>query len=163
MAAAKFCGFYCQAMLFSSAAIFDETCLVSAKAMTEVMVSGFVRSAIRERCADVAVRSEMANCWVSESRDMVELATVIGQCSAEARIAHLLLHLTSRIAARSVIREHSYSIPIRQQHIADAVGLTSVHVSRIFGLFRNRGILTMSDGILKVMDMPELERLSSLK
>ncbi len=148
----------------SSTAIFEESGLFSVKALTEVMVSSFMRSTICERCAVRAgVRFAIAHCCVYESRDVAELATVLGQCSAEARIAHLLLRLMSRIAARSVIREHSYPLPLRQQHIADAVGLTPVHVSRVLGLFRDRGILTMSDGILKVLDMPELERLRSLK
>jgi len=68
-----------------------------------------------------------------------------------------------RIAARNVIREQRYPFPLRQQHIADAVGLTSVHVSRIFGLFRDRRIVTLSEGVLQVFNLPELERIGSLQ
>jgi CRP/FNR family transcriptional regulator len=68
-----------------------------------------------------------------------------------------------RIAARNVIREQRYPFPLRQQHIADAVGLTSVHVSRIFSLFRDRRIVTLSDGVLQVFNLPELERIGSLQ
>ena len=88
--------------------------------------------------------------------------TALGQYSAEERIAYLLLHLMRRIAARSVIREQRYPFPLRQQHIADAVGLTPVHVSRVLSLFRERGIFVLSDGALQVGNLTELERIGSL-
>ncbi|MFX5237466.1 helix-turn-helix domain-containing protein, partial [Acinetobacter baumannii] len=78
------------------------------------------------------------------------------------RIAHLLLHLMRRIATRSVIREQRYPFPLRQQHIADAVGLTPVHVSRVFSLFRERGIVELSEGALQVFNLTELERIGLL-
>ena len=150
--------------ILSPATIFEKRYLYSAKALTEVMVSEFPRAEVRERCASRPdVQSAIANCSVAEIRDATELATMLGQCSAEERIVHLLLRLMPRIAARNVIREHRYPFPLRQQHIADAVGLTPVHVSRVFGLLRERGIMSISEGVLRVFNMPELERLGSLK
>jgi CRP-like cAMP-binding protein len=67
-----------------------------------------------------------------------------------------------RIAARSVTREQRYPFPLRQQHIADAVGLTAVHVSRVLSLIRERGLVELSDGVLKVFNLPELQRIGSL-
>jgi CRP-like cAMP-binding protein len=96
----------------------------------------------------------------AESSDQV--ITTLGQFSAEERIAFLLLHLMQRIATRNVIREQQYPFPLRQQHIADAVGLTAVHVSRILGTFRDRGIVELSNGVLKVADLAELEHLGGL-
>jgi len=61
-----------------------------------------------------------------------------------------------------VIREQRYPFPLRQQHIADAVGLTPVHVSRVLSLFRERGLVVLSDGVLQVFNLPELERIGSL-
>ncbi|MCP4618801.1 MAG: Crp/Fnr family transcriptional regulator [Bradyrhizobium sp.] len=148
----------------SPATIFEGNYLFSAKALTEVVVSGFVRSEVRGRCATrQGVQAVLATCSIAETRDAAELATVLGRCSAEERIAYLLLRLIKRIAAGNVIRDESYPVPLRQQHIADAVGLTTVHVSRVFGLFRKRGILTMSDGILRVTDRRRLEQLGSLR
>ena len=147
--------------ILSPATIFDKKYLYSAKALTEVMLSEFPRAEVRQRCASLPeAQSAIANCSVDEVRDAVELATMLGQCSAEERIAHLLLRLIPRIAARNVIREHRYPFPPRQQHIADAVGLTPVHVSRVFSLFRERGIMSISEGVLRVFDMSELERLA---
>jgi CRP-like cAMP-binding protein len=147
--------------ILSPATIFDKKYLYSAKALTEVMLSEFPRAQVRQRCASrPEAQSAIANCSVDEVRDAIELATTLGQCSAEERIAHLLLRLMPRIAARNVIREHRYPFPLRQQHVADAVGLTPVHVSRVFSLLRERGIMSISEGVLRVFDMSELERLA---
>ena len=108
------------------------------------------------------IASAIANSCIADNRYTTELLTSLGQRSAEERIAHLLLTLLPRIAARNVIREQRYPFPLRQQHIADAVGLTSVYVSRIFGLFRERRILVLSEGVLQVFNLPELERIGLL-
>jgi CRP/FNR family transcriptional regulator len=150
--------------LFSSIAIFEGTFQFSVKALTEVQLSGFARSEINTKClSNPGVQSAIASSCIADHRDATELLTSLGQRSAEERIAHLLLHLMPRIAARNVIREQRYPFPLRQQHIADAVGLTSVHVSRIFSLFRDRRIVTLSDGVLQVFNLPELERIGSLQ
>ena len=149
--------------LFSPVAIFEKTLHFSVKALTDVQVSGFARSEIRARCAaDPNVRSAIANSCVDDTHAASELLTALGQRSAEQRIAHLLLHLMPRIAAVNVIREQRYPFPLRQQHIADAVGLTPVHVSRVLRLFRDRRLVVLSEGVLTVFNLPELEKIGSL-
>ncbi len=149
--------------IFSAIAVFEETFHFSIKALTDVQLSGFARTEIRAKCAvSPDVRSAVADSCISDNRYTTELLTSLGQRSAEERIAHLLLSLLPRIAARNVIREQRYPFPLRQQHIADTVGLTSVHVSRILGLFRERRILTLSEGVLQVFNLPELERIGLL-
>jgi len=150
--------------LFSSIAVFEKTFHFSVKALTEVQVNAFARSEIRAKCAaDPDVQSAIANSCIADAHDATELVTALGQRSAEERIAYLLLHLMPRVAAVNVIREQRYPFPLRQQHIADAVGLTPVHVSRVLSLFRDRRLLDLSDGVLKVFNLPELERIGSLK
>ena len=150
--------------IFSSVSVFERTFHFSVKALTEVQLSGFARTEIRSRCAASAdVQSAIASSCMADNHHTTELLTALGQRSAEERIAHLLLNLLPRIAARNVIREQRYPFPLRQQHIADAVGLTSVHVSRVLSLFRDRRVLELSEGVLKVLNPPELERIGALK
>ena len=150
--------------LFSAVGAFEKSFHFSVKALTGIQVSGFARSEIRARfAAGAGVQTAIADACITDSHDTTELLTALGQRSAEERIAHLLLHLMQRISARNVIREHRYPLPLRQQHIADAVGLTPVHVSRVFSVFRDRYILALSEGYLKVFDLPELERIGSLR
>ena len=149
---------------FSYVTIFEKAFHYSVKALTEVQVSGLARSEIRARCAaDPGVQTAIADSCVADTHDAAELLTALGQLSAEERIANLLLHLMPRIAARNVVREQHYPFPLRQQHIADAVGLTAVHVSRVLSLFRDRRLVALSEGVLTVFNLPELERIGSLK
>jgi CRP-like cAMP-binding protein len=150
--------------LFSSLSIFEEASHFSVRALTDVQISSFARPEIRNRyLADPAVQSTIGQSCVADACDATEFLAVLGQCSAEQRIAYLLLHLIRRIAARHVIREQRYPFPLRQLHIADAVGLTSVHVSRVLRLLRERRIVLLSEGVLEVIDLPALEKIGSLK
>ena len=75
-------------------------------------------------------------------------------------IAFLILSLARRIRARSVVREERYLFPLLQQHIADALGLTPVHVSHVMSSFRARRWMRLCDGTLEITNHSELERLA---
>lgn len=92
-----------------------------------------------------------------------EFLLAIGRLSAEERIAFLLVHLIGRLSSTSAPSERHYPIPLRQQHIADALGLTPVHVSRVLGRFRELNICRLASGVLEVLDMTRLQRIGSLK
>ncbi len=149
--------------LFSTSSVFKERFHFSVKALTAIQVSGMRRTEVQSRlAANPAVVVALAKSCCSETEASDKMMAALGQYSAEERIAYLFLHLMKRIAARNVIRDHRYPLPLRQQHIADAVGLTSVHVSRILGAFRDRGIADLSNGVLEVFNLRELEELGSL-
>jgi CRP-like cAMP-binding protein len=61
--------------------------------------------------------------------------------------------LTRRVAGRNVISDYNYPLPLRQLHISDALGFTSVHVSRVMGIFRDRIIVDLSNGVPNVFDL----------
>jgi cAMP-binding proteins - catabolite gene activator and regulatory subunit of cAMP-dependent protein kinases len=149
--------------LFSATSVFEQRFHFSVNALTEIQVSGMRRAEVQARLAiNPGILTALANSCATETQAADELLTALGRRSAEERIAYLFLHLTERIAARSVIREQRYPFPLRQQHIADAVGLTAVHVSRVLSLFRDRGLVELSDGVLQVFNLPELQRIGSL-
>ncbi|MBI5260806.1 MAG: Crp/Fnr family transcriptional regulator [Bradyrhizobium sp.] len=156
-------GFLLPGDLFSVASVFEERFHFSVKALTDVQISTMRRTEVQSRlAADPTIVMALAETCSSEARCGDEMIAALGQYSAEERIAFLLLNLTERIAARNVIREQQYPFPLRQQHVADAVGLTAVHVSRVLGVFRDRRVVEMSNGVLKVHDVAELKRLGSL-
>lgn len=149
--------------LFSTSSVFEQRFHFSVNALTEIQISGMRRAEVQVRLlANPKILMALSASCTVESEAADKMQTALGQYSAEGRIAHLLLHLTRRIAARSVIRDQRYPFPLRQQHIADAVGLTPVHVSRVFSLFRERGVVELSDGILQVGNLAELEHIGQL-
>lgn len=144
------------------AVIFAERPNFSVKALTGIQVSRMDGSEIRKKClADEAVMLEVLKAMTDDGREAYELLTSIGRRSAEARIAHLLLGLKDRIAAHHVSHDHRFPFPLRQQHIADAVGLTPVYVSRVLARFRDRGILTIAEGTLEITDPAALETIGA--
>ena len=91
-----------------------------------------------------------------------QLATNLGRRRAEQRIAQLFLNLSRRLKLRGLVRDDSFEFPLRQQHIADATGITPVHANRVLRSLRKDGLITMRDGILKITDFAGLHRLADL-
>jgi len=157
-------GFLLPGDLFSAHSLFEERFQFSVKALTAIQVSGMKRAEVQSRITQnpATAAPAIAKSCSAETEASEKMITALGLCSAEERIAYLFLHLMRRIADRNVIRDDRYPFPLRQQHIAEAVGLTPVHVSRILGTFRERGIADLSHGVLEVSDLKELQRLGSL-
>lgn len=84
----------------------------------------------------------------------------IGRRSAVARIAHLLCELYVRLDLVGLARDHRYPLPLKQADLADATGLTSVHVNRMLRKLRNDEIVTFRGGEVTIHDWERLQRLA---
>ena len=74
-----------------------------------------------------------------------------------------MLYLMARLDQRGLVQDNAFDIPLRQQHIADATGLTPVHVNRVLGSFRNDGFIEVSDGRLKIVRLAALQRIADIR
>jgi len=86
--------------------------------------------------------------WAA-SRDeamVVEHLVGIGRRDAEERMAHFLLELGSRLALVGMGSRAGYACPLKQHHLADALGLSAIHVNRVLRRLRESGLLTFRDG-----------------
>jgi CRP-like cAMP-binding protein len=68
-----------------------------------------------------------------------EWMTGLGRLSAPERIAHLFCELFLRLQAVGLTQDHSFDLPITQAELADAFGLSSVHVNRTLQELRGMG------------------------
>ncbi len=75
----------------------------------------------------------------------------VGRRNARARIAHLLCELAIRLDAMPEDGK-AYHLPLTQEHIADATGLTSVHTNRTIQGLRREGLISLASGRLVVHD-----------
>lgn len=83
--------------------------------------------------------------------------TSIGRQSARERVAHLILELFIRCRSRwPGYRIEEMHLPLTQEHIGDATGLTGVHVNRVLGDLKTDGILTFSYRHLSILDPDKL-------
>jgi CRP-like cAMP-binding protein len=74
----------------------------------------------------------------------------MGQRSGIARIAHLLCEMMVRLRAIGLMEGMSIRLPITQEQIADAIGLSPVHVSRVFKELRAKGLIRTEGRTLTV-------------
>jgi CRP-like cAMP-binding protein len=65
----------------------------------------------------------------------------IGQCNADKRLAHLLCELHHRMAAMGLADERGFPFPITQADLADALGLSQVHVNRVMQHLKELGLV----------------------
>jgi CRP-like cAMP-binding protein len=82
----------------------------------------------------------------------------IGRRNAASRIAHLLCELYLRLQLVGLAGDLRYELPLTQTDIADASGLTPVHVNRMLKRLRDDGLLTFRGGDVAIHDWDRLVR-----
>jgi len=88
--------------------------------------------------------------WAA-SRDeamVVEHLAGVGQRDAAERMAHFLLELGARLALVGMGDKTGYACPLTQDLLADALGLSGVHVNRVLRRLREAGMATFRDGFV---------------
>lgn len=93
--------------------------------------------------------------WWSQLVDQSVLRAWIvsmGRRTAKERIAHLMCELYIRMRNIGLATDDRCEMPLTQIVIADAVGLTPVHVNRVLKSLRLDGVMELSSGSLKIID-----------
>ena len=65
----------------------------------------------------------------------------VGRRDARTRIAHLLCEFGLRLKHAGLAEEQTYSLPMTQEQLGDATGLTSVHVNRSLKALEAEGLI----------------------
>lgn len=84
----------------------------------------------------------------------------LGQRSAIERLSHLFCELYRRLEMVGLAERGHYDFPITQLDLAEATGLTPVHVNRTLQEMRSRGLIVLKERTLTIPDIQELERLA---
>ena len=69
----------------------------------------------------------------------------VGRRDARTRIAHLLCEFSLRLKVAGIGGETGYELPMTQEQLGDATGLTSVHVNRTLKALEAEGLIERSD------------------
>jgi CRP-like cAMP-binding protein len=76
----------------------------------------------------------------------------IGRRDARQRIAHILYEMLVRYRAVGAAEDDSFDWPVTQSDLADATGLTAVHVNRTLQRLREEGLIVSEGKRLTVLD-----------
>jgi CRP-like cAMP-binding protein len=82
----------------------------------------------------------------------------IGRQAALRRVAHLLCE---QLARRKAVGINSATIPLTQMDLADAAGLSIVHINRTFQELRKLGVLAKTRRVIEVVSREGLVRIAN--
>jgi CRP-like cAMP-binding protein len=91
---------------------------------------------------------------------VVEHLVNIGRRNALVRTAHLLLELGLRLQLVGLGSDSGFACPLNQYLLADALGLTAIHVNRVLRQLRERGLVTFREGSVVIHDLAGLRALA---
>jgi CRP-like cAMP-binding protein len=117
-----------------------EVALVPANAVQELALT---RPAIaRALWIDTLIDASIFREWVVN----------VGRRDSRARVAHLLCEFSLRLEAAGLASNHHYELPMTQEQLADAVGLTSVHVNRVLKQLGEEGLIRRDRRSIAIAD-----------
>jgi CRP-like cAMP-binding protein len=115
----------------------------SVQLLTQARVADIPREAVQEL---VLARSEIGTAIIKlalvEASILREWVVNVGRRDARARIAHILCEFAVRLETRGLTTDHGFELPMTQEQLADATGLTSVHVNRVLKSLEAEGLIS---------------------
>jgi CRP/FNR family transcriptional regulator, anaerobic regulatory protein len=156
--------------LVSTTLLFEvrPNCLV--EAITEVRFRTFKRSYLKALVFEHPdLFDKLSQAWIEEKDRADQLIIDLGRRTADERIARLILNLAERLTKRGMMAPAwatsamEMDFPLRQHHIADATGLTPVHVSKVLSEFRRDGLIKISDRTLTILDPAGFRRVAQAR
>ena len=133
----------------------------NAEAVTTVEVSEVSANDLIDAFANTP-RLATAVLWAA-SRDeamVVEHLVDIGRRNALERLAHFLLEMGARLKLVGLGTKEGYACPLSQYLLADALGLSAVHINRVLRQLREEGLLTFRSGQVIFYDFERLVKVA---
>jgi CRP-like cAMP-binding protein len=84
----------------------------------------------------------------------------VGQRPAASRLAHIVVELRERLKVIGRGAGPEIEMPMTQEQIGEAMGITPIHANRIIRQLREDGVLEFQRGHVTVLDEPKLQELA---
>lgn len=128
------------------------------RALTDVRLCAFVSQDLRAVINSSAEQQAWFAAFIQRQFHIAERRLVdVGQRMATARIARLVLDLDATLRSRGLSTGDEFDFPLRQEDIADALGLTTAHVNRTLVKLRRLGLLEIKLGRAHILDRAKLQ------
>jgi CRP-like cAMP-binding protein len=125
----------------------------SVQALTEVEAAFVPRAAIEDLAmANPAVARVLWIDTLIDSSIFREWVVNVGRRDSRARVSHILCEFSLRMEAAGLAKDHVYELPMTQEQLADAVGLTSVHVNRVLKQLGEEGLIDRDRRTIRIVD-----------
>lgn len=81
----------------------------------------------------------------------------VGRRNAYERVGHLLCEMHFRMKRVGLVEDGRLSLPVTQHELADATGLTPVHINRTLQRLRGEKLIELGRGMLTILDVGALQ------
>ena len=104
-----------------------------------------------------AVSHAITLMMLKEASMLRDLLLNIGRRDALARVAHLLCEFAIRISGADKINNWRFELPMTQEQIGDALGLTAVHINRMFKILARDDLIARNGKTIRFIDWDRLQ------
>lgn len=105
--------------------------------------------------------SAVCRAVLTEARAHRNWMVSLGRRSAAARTANLLCEIYWRQKTLALAKDGRCALPAVQGDIADALGLSVVHIHRVLRALRDDGLASVKNGVLQIQDWDRLAELGA--
>ena len=84
----------------------------------------------------------------------------VGQRPALNRLAHIVVELRERLKIIGRVAENRFDMPLTQEQIGEAMGITAVHANRIIKQLRDEAVVDFYRGRVTILDEARLQELA---
>jgi CRP-like cAMP-binding protein len=81
----------------------------------------------------------------------------VGRRDARARLSHLLCEFAVRLEKQGLAKDYGYELPMTQEQLGDAIGLTPVHVNRTIKSLEADGLIARKGRVISFPDWTRLQ------
>jgi CRP-like cAMP-binding protein len=115
----------------------------SVQLLTQSRVADVPREAMQELVLTrPAIGTAIIQLTLVEASILREWVVNVGRRDARERIAHILCEFAVRLESRGLADGDGFELPMTQEQLADATGLTSVHVNRVLKGLEADGLIS---------------------
>jgi CRP-like cAMP-binding protein len=129
--------------------------------ITDAVVAWIPHGALRKAAAESpAIAEALWRDTLIDAAIFREWVLNVGRRDAKTRIAHMLCEFAARCETAGLGSVHSFELPMTQEQIADATGLTSVHVNRMLRALEADGAIARDRRHIRIADWNHMREIA---
>ena len=126
-------------------------------AVTDVVLAPFSREKLGQVIADhPRLGALILGTSVAERVALADRLASIGRTPARARVGALLCEIAARTRRAGAPTDEAFVLPLTQEEIGDATGLTAVHVTRMMRALVEEGLIERQNSHVRLLDEQRL-------
>ncbi len=131
--------------------------MLGLQALAPTTVLSVPHEALRAAAADPEIAEAFWRDCAADAAIANEWVVNVGRRKARSRIAHVVCEIATRLSAANGENEFSFHLPVTQNQIGSATGLSTVHVNRSLQELKKGGLALLGGAEARVLDWKGLQ------